>query len=718
MRRRRLAGTAIALLVGMGALAPWAGPSAGQSDTPAGVPPRSPLRPEQIVEGDGPWPEALPPDALPPGPAGVAETGYAAPTGYEFAFRHYPTSAETNAFLEALASDYPDLLELAEIGRSSLGRPILAARVTNEAAPGAIADRPAMYIDGQHHARELISQSVALYALWWLVDRHATDPYVRYLLDTRVLYVVPSVNPDGNDLVLSENQTLRKTANPLACDDDGDGAFDEDGTTGYGYGTHTLWLYRFQQSWADANPDNPFVGEWRNHMVPDDPVEELGRFTGAYGGPSRPIRRIDDDGDGHVDEDEKGGTDANRNYESAWHLGDASCRSGNFRGETPFSEPETAAVRDLVGGIHHLSTALSLHSGIDRILHPWGFSATAELPDAWLFELVGRKGSQLTERNGFVGSPHTWTARGLYEASGGTMDYLYERLGVLAFSPEVYGSSGRTQLARLGSTGTFTVGVSTAAVYNPPPGEILATTDRWLPFALYLLAATPNVELVAASASDDALILRLENDGALPAVVRAQLVDEGNRRVDLGPTRLQDSAATWSVARAGLADGALRLDVEVEQPTGTHPHTIERARWVLSIAGDEVSVVQGRLVAPPDLAGLFPDGWWAGEEWDEPGRYHLPPDKPISVTPPRPTPTPSASSVATATVTPEPSPTATASPSATNSAEPTDTATSSPTASPSATQTASPTVTPTVPPGGRALSLPWLGRSATASGGR
>jgi len=636
----------------------------------------------RVLEAGGPIAERLAPDALPTSPAPLLGEDLPAPNGYPLAFRHYPPSGQLAAFLRQLERDHPHLLEVREIGRSSLGRPILAARVANTDAPGNVTDRPAMYVDGQHHARELISQSVALYTLWRLVDAHGRDPFVTHLLDTRALYVIPSVNPDGNDIVLADYQAMRKTANPTACDDDGDGRLDEDPSAGYGYGTHTLSLYRFSQRWADEHPDDPFVGAWRNHLAPRDPIQELGRFSGAFGGPLRPVPRVDDDGDGQVDEDELGGVDANRNYAAWWSSGDPRCRSDGYRGPRVWSEPETRAVRDFVSGIGTLSTALSYHSGVDLILHPWGYSADAPLPDAWLFELLARKGSQLTEVHGFPGAPHAWTARGLYRASGSTMDYLYADHGAYAFSPEVYGSNGRTLLQRAGAGGTFTVGVSTAAVYNPPVGEILATADRWHRFALYLLAATPHVALHALGATPDEVTLQLANDGALPAVVRGELRAPSGSSTPLGPTRLAASGVTWTVPRADLPDGQLELIVSVEQPSGTRPHVIQRARWSLLLAGGALLPLDGPLPAPVDLSEQFPDGWWADERWDEPGRYHLPPDRPIAVTPPSPFPTlPAATATAaTATATPSeapPTPTPTA-------------ATATPTAAP-------PTVTPTPP---------------------
>ena len=92
---------------------------------------------------------------------------------------------------------------------------LVAARL-NARAPQPIADRPVILIDAQHHARELVSAQVALYNVWRLVDGYGKDPVATRILDTRVVHVIPSVNVDGNALVLADNQNNRKTLSP-AC---------------------------------------------------------------------------------------------------------------------------------------------------------------------------------------------------------------------------------------------------------------------------------------------------------------------------------------------------------------------------------------------------------------------------------------------------------------------------------------------------------------------
>lgn len=589
----------------------------------------------EVLEGDGPPLERFFPGSLPPAPTGLAVDQIPAPTGLALDFKHYAAPEEINLFLAQLEERYPQLVETYEIGRSWQGRPIMAMRVANEEAPGAIEDRPAVYIDGQHHARELISNQVPLYTLWWLVSFYGQDPFITHLVDTRVVYFVPSVNVDGNQIALVNDQEIRKTGNPSACDDDNDGAFDEDYPVGYGYGSDTWTRYEFDQAWADENPENPFVGNFRAHLIGSP--EYIGRHGGLFGGPRELIPEADADGDGKVNEDPVGGVDPNRNYDMHWDEGNNVCQTASFRGPEVWSEPEVRAVHDFTAEIAHLATGLSYHSGIDLILHPWGWSATAMLPDMELFELLSRKGSQLTEVNGFTGSPHTWTARGLYAATGSTMDFLYATRGAYIWSPETYGGDGTTFIRRLASTGVFTVGQSTGAGFNPPPSEILASTDRWNRFALYVLAATPNVELSAITVQGDALLVVLGNDGILPAKITVTL-DGANGMPIGGPDTEQTLVArrgAWSFALADVKRAGNHLRVKVSQPVGTVPHEIERGEWVFTIDGDQrVRLESGQTRPFVDLGKHLPGGWWAPEAFDEPGRYHVPSNAPIDAVPP------------------------------------------------------------------------------------
>lgn len=155
------------------------------------------------------------------------------------------------------------------------------------------------------------------------------------------------------------------------------------------------------------------------------------------------------------------GVDLNRNSSFHWgEVGGATnpC-SALFRGASPASEPETAALERLLGGLFAdqrgialtdtapltaSGLSLNLHAFGDEILVPWSFStcgmracpAARRAPnDTGLRQIAFR----LAADNGYtVGQP----GEVLYPMSGTTDDYAYGALGVPAFTIEIGPSRG------------------------------------------------------------------------------------------------------------------------------------------------------------------------------------------------------------------------------------------------------------------------------------
>jgi murein tripeptide amidase MpaA len=63
--------------------------------------------------------------------------------------------------------------------------------------------RPAIFLTGAHHARELITVQMTLYSALKLIHQAlvANDEKYQNLLMQNVFYIVPIVNPDGVALI-------------------------------------------------------------------------------------------------------------------------------------------------------------------------------------------------------------------------------------------------------------------------------------------------------------------------------------------------------------------------------------------------------------------------------------------------------------------------------------------------------------------------------------
>lgn len=108
----------------------------------------------------------------------------------------YHNAKELESDMRALAARAPDLVSIFSIGKSTLGRDLWAVRLTKGAKGSQPSKKPGIVFMGTHHAREHLSTEVPLLLAKHLVDNRA-DPEIARLLETRDIYFIPMVNPDG-----------------------------------------------------------------------------------------------------------------------------------------------------------------------------------------------------------------------------------------------------------------------------------------------------------------------------------------------------------------------------------------------------------------------------------------------------------------------------------------------------------------------------------------
>jgi len=123
-------------------------------------------------------------------PAAAAEPDYPA---YD---SRYHTNAEMVAEILAAEAAYPGLVDVISIGKSYGGRDIWVAKVSDNVAVDEA--EPEVMVDALHHARERLTLEQALYLLKTLTRDYATDPGVRSVVDSREIWIIFSVNPDGH----------------------------------------------------------------------------------------------------------------------------------------------------------------------------------------------------------------------------------------------------------------------------------------------------------------------------------------------------------------------------------------------------------------------------------------------------------------------------------------------------------------------------------------
>lgn len=121
------------------------------------------------------------------------------------------------------------------------------------------------------------------------------------------------------------------------------------------------------------------------------------------------------------------GTDPNRNFDFFWMSGGASNNpcSDTFAGPAPFSEPETAAIRDFYGSIASRARIfLSFHAFGQYLLMPFGHTTAQSNNHANLMSVANAGAAAIRGTAGMdylVGS----TASVLYTASGSSPDWAF-----------------------------------------------------------------------------------------------------------------------------------------------------------------------------------------------------------------------------------------------------------------------------------------------------
>lgn len=335
-------------------------------------------------------------------------------------FDHFYTHAELTNALNALTQSYPKLATLQSIGKSAQGRELWAITIFNPDT-GPAERKPGFYIDGNIHGNEVQGAEVALYAAYYLLTQYGKSEQVTRLLDEKVFYIIPTMNPDSRDYF------IRQAVNPnyprgglVPYDDDRDGACDEDGPDDLdGDGSITMMRKKDPDGNLRAWPGDPRI------LLPVRPGEK-GEYTLlGYEG-------IDNDGDGQVNEDGPGGYDMNRDYGFDWQPDYIQRGAGNY----PFSWPETRAIRDFLLAHPNIAGAQNFHNNGGYILRgpgaPVGGAADYPAADARVYDYIGKRGEKI-----LPGYKYAVTYKDLYAVHGGSLDFLHNTLGIFAFTNEL-----------------------------------------------------------------------------------------------------------------------------------------------------------------------------------------------------------------------------------------------------------------------------------------
>ncbi|MCG6498474.1 M14 family metallopeptidase [Kitasatospora sp. A2-31] len=153
-----------------------------------------------------------------PGPAQAedpaAKTVGAAIDDFPSSDSGYHNYAEASADIDAVVAAHPDIMSKRVIGTSYEGRPIVAVKISDNV--GTDENEPEVLFTAHQHAREHLTVEMALYLLHEFGDKYATDSRIANAVNSREIWVVPDLNPDGGeyDIATGRYRSWRKDRQP------------------------------------------------------------------------------------------------------------------------------------------------------------------------------------------------------------------------------------------------------------------------------------------------------------------------------------------------------------------------------------------------------------------------------------------------------------------------------------------------------------------------
>ena len=366
------------------------------------------------------------------------------------AFDTYYTYDQMTAHLQALARAYPKLCTLTSIAKSFQRRDVWFMTITNPDT-GTADEKPGFYIDAQIHAEEHATSATALYACAYLLNNYGTDEEVTRLVDGQVFYIIPRINPDGAEYALTAPYyPWCGNGRFLPGEDRIDGLVPQD-INGDGY----IVQMRVPDSKGEwkKDPQDPRI------LIQREPGEESGEYFRLY--PEGLIKNFDGV---HVQVDPQQDGNMNRNFPVNWNPQEYGA------GAYPFSEPEAAGMGQVILNHPNIAGMCAYHTHGGVILRPSMMKMDADMSprDLALYKDLGSVGERLT---GYptISTYEDFTPDKSKARHGSLMDWVYEEMGIICFSTELW------DMER-------TAGVRKVGYYNlgPRDTETTRTVFNWV----------------------------------------------------------------------------------------------------------------------------------------------------------------------------------------------------------------------------------------------
>ncbi|MCT9935348.1 M14 family metallopeptidase [Planotetraspora sp. A-T 1434] len=145
----------------------------------------------------------------------------------------YHNYAELTAEVNQIVAAHPSIARKFTWGRSYEGRDLIGVKISDNVA--ADESEPEVLLTYNTHAREHLTTEMAIYTLHLLADNYGTDSRITTLVNTREIWIMPNINPDGSeyDIARGSYRSWRKNRQPTP------------GSSYVGTDTNRNWAYRW-----------------------------------------------------------------------------------------------------------------------------------------------------------------------------------------------------------------------------------------------------------------------------------------------------------------------------------------------------------------------------------------------------------------------------------------------------------------------------------------
>jgi hypothetical protein len=122
----------------------------------------------------------------------------------------YHTMAEMESLITAWeTTDFPAICDVFTIGTSLEARPIYAIKISDNVVVDETGETEVLYMSNIH-AREIMTVEMTLLFAEHLLVNYGTDPTITNHIDTKEIFFVPMINPDGH-VYVEQNHTGSST---------------------------------------------------------------------------------------------------------------------------------------------------------------------------------------------------------------------------------------------------------------------------------------------------------------------------------------------------------------------------------------------------------------------------------------------------------------------------------------------------------------------------